>query len=111
MTTSTIPVWHSETSQSHNRGRNVCIELGVNIFGVMLAYWYVFDRTHIYHKLNVSDRVDYGLRNSTSGLQWRFPLVSAFGRSDESDRLILDQSLQVLFAVITIILVAFLPGM
>ena len=41
MTTSTIPVWHAETSLSHNRGRNVCIELGVNIFGVMLAYWCV----------------------------------------------------------------------
>jgi hypothetical protein len=78
MTTSTIPVWHSETSQSHNRGRNVCIELGVNIFGVMLAYWYAFIRIHIHYQLNVFDRVDYGLRNSTSGLQWRFPLVSAF---------------------------------
>lgn len=39
MTTSSIPVWQSETSCSHNRGRDVCIELGVNIFGVMLAYW------------------------------------------------------------------------
>ncbi|EEB90429.1 hypothetical protein MPER_11365, partial [Moniliophthora perniciosa FA553] len=75
MTTSTIPVWHSETSMSHNRGRNVCIELGVNIFGVMLAYW-----------------VDYGLRNNQTGYQWRFPL-----------------SLQVVFAVVTIFFVCFLP--
>ncbi|KIY64080.1 general substrate transporter [Cylindrobasidium torrendii FP15055 ss-10] len=57
MTTSTIPVWHSETSKSHNRGRNVCIELGVNIFGVMLAYW-----------------VDFGFRHNETGWQWRFPL-------------------------------------
>ncbi|KAF9040276.1 general substrate transporter [Hymenopellis radicata] len=75
MTTSTIPVWHSETSKSHNRGRNVCIELGVNIFGVMLAYW-----------------VDYGLRNNLTGYQWRLPL-----------------SLQVVFALITIFFVCFLP--
>ncbi|KAK7051554.1 hypothetical protein VNI00_004533 [Paramarasmius palmivorus] len=75
MTTSTIPVWHSETSMSHNRGRNVCIELGVNIFGVMLAYW-----------------VDYGLRNNETGYQWRLPLA-----------------LQVVFAVVTIFFVCFLP--
>ncbi|ESK93232.1 mfs sugar [Moniliophthora roreri MCA 2997] len=31
MKTSTIPVWFSETSMSHNRGRNVCIGLGVNM--------------------------------------------------------------------------------
>ncbi|EIM81381.1 general substrate transporter [Stereum hirsutum FP-91666 SS1] len=75
MTTSAIPVWQSETSRSHHRGRDVCIELGVNIFGVMLAYW-----------------VDFGLRNYTTGWQWRFPL-----------------SLQVLFAVFTLVLVCFLP--
>lgn len=47
MTTSSIPVWQSETSRSHNRGRDVCIELGVNIFGVMLAYWVTCSYLHL----------------------------------------------------------------
>jgi MFS family permease len=33
--TSTVPVWHSETTQAHNRGRALAIELAINIFGVV----------------------------------------------------------------------------
>lgn len=32
--TSTVPVWHSETTKAHNRGRALAIELAINIFGV-----------------------------------------------------------------------------
>ncbi|OXG81338.1 hypothetical protein C350_03156, partial [Cryptococcus neoformans MW-RSA36] len=32
--TSTVPVWHSETTQATNRGRALAIELAINIFGV-----------------------------------------------------------------------------
>uniref|UniRef100_A0A0W0FTN9 Putative general substrate transporter n=1 Tax=Moniliophthora roreri TaxID=221103 RepID=A0A0W0FTN9_MONRR len=74
MTMSTIPVWHSETSMSHNRGRNVCIGLGVNMSCLPIG------------------AVDYGLRNNQTGYQWRFPLA-----------------LQVVFAVVTIFFVCFLP--
>lgn len=31
--TSTVPVWHSETTEAKSRGRALAIELAVNIFG------------------------------------------------------------------------------
>ncbi|KAI5797750.1 general substrate transporter [Geopyxis carbonaria] len=58
MNTSTIPVWHSELSKARNRGRELAIELAINIFGVMLAYW-----------------VDYGMSYVQSEAQFRFPLA------------------------------------
>jgi MFS family permease len=33
--TSTVPVWHSETTQAEDRGRALAIELAINIFGVV----------------------------------------------------------------------------
>lgn len=51
------------------------IELAINIFGVMTAYW-----------------VDYGMSFVSSEAQFRLPLA-----------------LQCLFAVLTIMLIAFLP--
>ena len=33
--TSTVPVWHSETTKAHNRGKALGIELAINIFGVV----------------------------------------------------------------------------
>lgn len=39
LNTSTIPVWHSELMKATQRGRGLCIELAINIFGVMSAYW------------------------------------------------------------------------
>ena len=39
LNTSTIPVWHSELMKATKRGQGLCIELAINIFGVMSAYW------------------------------------------------------------------------
>ncbi|KAI1737233.1 hexose carrier protein [Xylaria scruposa] len=58
MNTSTIPVWHSELMKADVRGKGLCIELAINIFGVMTAYW-----------------VDYGLSFVASEAQFRFPLA------------------------------------
>jgi MFS family permease len=56
--TSTVPVWHSETTRAHARGRALCIELAINIFGVMSAYW-----------------IDYGMSFINSQAQFRVPLA------------------------------------
>ncbi|GAW21855.1 hypothetical protein ANO14919_113810 [Xylariales sp. No.14919] len=37
--TATAPVWQTETSKLHNRGKLVLVELGMNIFGFMLSNW------------------------------------------------------------------------
>lgn len=58
MNTSTVPVWHSETTKAHNRGKALGIELAVNIFGVMLSYW-----------------VDYGMSFVTNPAQFRVPIA------------------------------------
>ncbi|KAI1311482.1 general substrate transporter [Xylaria venustula] len=58
MNTSTIPVWHSELMKADARGKGLCIELAINIFGVMTAYW-----------------VDYGFSFVNSPAQFRFPLA------------------------------------
>ncbi|POS75910.1 sugar transporter STL1 [Diaporthe helianthi] len=58
MNTSTIPVWHSELMQADKRGKGLSIELAINIFGVMTAYW-----------------VDYGMSYINNPAQFRFPLA------------------------------------
>ncbi|KAJ9149337.1 Sugar transporter STL1 [Pleurostoma richardsiae] len=58
LNTSTIPVWHSELMKAKNRGQGLCIELAINIFGVMTAYW-----------------VDYGMSFVENDSQFRFPLA------------------------------------
>ncbi|KAF4220908.1 hypothetical protein CNMCM6457_002156 [Aspergillus fumigatiaffinis] len=58
MNTSTIPVWHSELMKASNRGKGLCIELAINIFGVMLSYW-----------------VDYAMSYVSNDAQFRFPLA------------------------------------
>ncbi|PWY87140.1 MFS sugar transporter [Aspergillus sclerotioniger CBS 115572] len=58
LNTSTIPVWHSELSKAASRGKGLAIELCINIFGVMLAYW-----------------VDYGMSYVTNDAQFRFPIA------------------------------------
>ncbi|RWA05705.1 hypothetical protein EKO27_g9400 [Xylaria grammica] len=40
--TATAPVWQTETSKLHNRGKLVLVELGMNIFGFMLSNWVNF---------------------------------------------------------------------
>ncbi|KAI6899016.1 general substrate transporter [Hortaea werneckii] len=58
MNTATIPVWHSELTKATDRGKSLSIELTINIFGVMTAYW-----------------VDYGMSYEPSAAQFRFPLA------------------------------------
>ncbi|KAF9890846.1 hypothetical protein FE257_005417 [Aspergillus nanangensis] len=58
LNTSTIPVWHSELSKAESRGKGLAIELAINIFGVMTAYW-----------------VDYGMSYVDGDAQFRFPLA------------------------------------
>jgi len=58
MNTSTIPVWHSELMKAEKRGKGLSVELAINIFGVMTAYW-----------------VDYGMSFVDSEAQFRFPLA------------------------------------
>ncbi|PKS06200.1 hypothetical protein jhhlp_007517 [Lomentospora prolificans] len=58
LNTSTIPVWHSELMTATARGKGLAIELAINIFGVMTAYW-----------------VDYGMSFVNNDAQFRFPLA------------------------------------
>ncbi|KAI9730689.1 MAG: hypothetical protein M1834_005657 [Cirrosporium novae-zelandiae] len=58
LNTSTIPVWHSELCKAEQRGKGLAIELAINIFGVMTAYW-----------------VDYGFSFVKNESQFRFPLA------------------------------------
>ncbi|KAG7527767.1 hypothetical protein FFLO_06609 [Filobasidium floriforme] len=58
MNTSTVPVWHSECTLPKNRGRALGIELAINIFGVMSAYW-----------------IDYGMSFVNNPAQWKLPLA------------------------------------
>ncbi|KAE8311689.1 hypothetical protein BDV41DRAFT_565623 [Aspergillus transmontanensis] len=58
LNTSTIPVWHSELSKPESRGKGLAIELCINIFGVMTAYW-----------------VDYGMSYVKNDAQFRFPIA------------------------------------
>ncbi|GAB1217460.1 hypothetical protein ATERTT37_006699 [Aspergillus terreus] len=51
-------VWHSELMKPSSRGKGLCIELAINIFGVMLSYW-----------------VDYGMSFVENDAQFRFPLA------------------------------------
>ncbi|KAI0966571.1 general substrate transporter [Xylaria arbuscula] len=56
--TATAPVWQTETSKSHNRGKLVLLEMGMNIFGFMLSNW-----------------INYGLSYVGGPIGWRLPLA------------------------------------
>ncbi|GME29248.1 sugar transporter [Neofusicoccum parvum] len=58
LNTSTIPVWHAELMQAHDRGKGLAIEFILNIFGVALAYW-----------------VDYAFSFVDNESQFRFPIA------------------------------------
>lgn len=58
LNTSTIPVWHSELMKARKRGEGLCIELAINIFGVMSAYW-----------------IDYGMSYTNGEAAFRFPIA------------------------------------
>jgi sugar porter (SP) family MFS transporter len=57
--TSTVPVWQSECSKPHHRGRTVAFDLSLVIIGVAIAYW-----------------VDFGMSyTEPSAVAWRFPIA------------------------------------
>ncbi|KAL7628046.1 hypothetical protein AAE478_002242 [Parahypoxylon ruwenzoriense] len=56
--TATAPVWQTETSKVHNRGKLVLLEMGLNIFGFSLSNW-----------------INYGMSFVGGSVGWRFPLA------------------------------------
>ncbi|OTB05522.1 hypothetical protein M426DRAFT_72827 [Hypoxylon sp. CI-4A] len=56
--TATAPVWQTETSKVHNRGKLVMLEMGLNIFGFSLSNW-----------------INYGMSFVGGSVGWRFPLA------------------------------------
>ena len=65
LNTSTIPVWHSELMKATKRGQGLCIELAINLFGVMSAYWIDYGMSvSIFPLYYVSDCADCALRLS-----------------------------------------------
>ncbi|RYO79593.1 hypothetical protein DL766_001203 [Monosporascus sp. MC13-8B] len=56
--TSTIPTYQAECSQSHNRGKLICIEGGNVAIGTLIAYW-----------------IDYGCTYGPHAFVWRFPIA------------------------------------
>jgi len=56
--TTIVPVYQSEISPPHNRGKLACIEFSGNIFGYMVSVW-----------------VDYGCSYIKSDWAWRLPLA------------------------------------
>jgi MFS family permease len=56
--TSVTPVYQSESSASSQRGWQVCCQLTIMLFGLILAYW-----------------INYGVNSHRSGFQWRFSLL------------------------------------
>ncbi|KAI0160934.1 general substrate transporter [Hypoxylon sp. FL1284] len=55
--TATAPVWQTETSKVHNRGKLVMLEMALNIFGFSLSNW-----------------INYGMSFVGGAAGWRFPL-------------------------------------
>jgi sugar porter (SP) family MFS transporter len=56
--TSTVPTYQAECSQSHNRGKLICIEGGNVAIGTLIAYW-----------------IDYGCTYGPDAFVWRFPIA------------------------------------
>ncbi|KAH8597374.1 general substrate transporter [Bisporella sp. PMI_857] len=56
--TSTVPTYQAECSESHNRGKLICIEGGNVAIGTMIAYW-----------------IDYGCTYGPHAFVWRFPIA------------------------------------
>lgn len=52
-----IPSWVSELSEAHDRGSTFSLVFVSNFLGIFLANW-----------------INFGVRNSPVGFQWRFPL-------------------------------------
>lgn len=56
--TSTVPTYQAECSESHNRGKLICIEGGNVAIGTLIAYW-----------------IDYGCTFGPEAFVWRFPIA------------------------------------
>jgi len=56
--TSTVPTYQAECSESHNRGKLICIEGGNVAIGTLIAYW-----------------IDYGCTYGPDAFVWRFPIA------------------------------------
>ncbi|KAI5921589.1 general substrate transporter [Camillea tinctor] len=56
--TATAPVWQTETSKVHNRGKLVVFEMSMNVFGFMLSNW-----------------INFGMSFVGGPVGWRFPLA------------------------------------
>ncbi|KAI1638136.1 general substrate transporter [Biscogniauxia mediterranea] len=56
--TATAPVWQTETSKVHNRGKLVVFEMSMNILGFMLSNW-----------------INFGMSFVGGSVGWRFPLA------------------------------------
>lgn len=57
--TSTVPVWQSECSRSHQRGKMIMFDLAIAVGGVMISYW-----------------LDLGFSFlEPSSVAWRFPIA------------------------------------
>ncbi|PVH71344.1 general substrate transporter [Cadophora sp. DSE1049] len=59
MNTSVIPVWQSETSKAHHRGRLVVLQLVLNQVGNVISQWLNYGMTYI----------------PENAVSWRFPLA------------------------------------
>ncbi|KAI1499280.1 general substrate transporter [Biscogniauxia marginata] len=56
--TATAPVWQTETSKVHNRGKLVVFEMSMNVCGFMLSNW-----------------INFGMSFVGGPVAWRFPLA------------------------------------
>ncbi|KAH6898089.1 general substrate transporter [Thelonectria olida] len=61
MNTATAPIWQTETSKAHMRGKLVILEMMMNIAGFSLVNW-----------------INYGLSFHEGSVAWRFPLAFQF---------------------------------
>lgn len=59
--TATAPIWQTETSPAHLRGKLVMFEMMMNIVGFSLCNW-----------------INYGLSFAGGAVAWRFPLAFQF---------------------------------
>lgn len=72
---SVVPVWQAETASANSRGKKLVVQLALVDLGIVLVSW-----------------INFGFRNSTSSVSWRFPVA-----------------LQIIFPIATFTMVLFLP--
>jgi sugar porter (SP) family MFS transporter len=60
LNTTLIPIWQSETSKANHRGRLICLQMVLVIFGIVVTNWMNFGFTYV---------------PSSNPVTWRFPLA------------------------------------